>query len=236
MTRILTSFFGFNQAGRDLVVGDVHGCFRTLDRALAELDFDTSRDRLFGVGDLVNRGPHSEDALSWLETRFAGVTLGNHERAVRAWFRGPNRDKPQGMMRWLQDIPRADYRRWWKAFSAMPVALTIETRHGPVGIVHAEVPHPVWCNALALFDGGSVVALDVALLGFEDKELAEHARHQPVEGLRALVHGHFIVPSVTTTANRWNIDTGAGFSTGQLSIIEVNSPELRAWTFDIDDF
>ena len=51
---------GMNENGRDLVVGDVHGCFRTLDHALSEFGFDPSRDRLFGVGDLVNRGPHSE--------------------------------------------------------------------------------------------------------------------------------------------------------------------------------
>ena len=40
--------------GRDIVVGDVHGCFRTLERALGEIAFDTACDRLFGVGDLVN--------------------------------------------------------------------------------------------------------------------------------------------------------------------------------------
>ena len=53
----------------------VHGCFRTLARALAELDFDPERDRLFGVGDLVNRGPHSVEALEWLERRFEAVAL-----------------------------------------------------------------------------------------------------------------------------------------------------------------
>ena len=41
--------------GADFVVGDVHGCFRTLTRAMDALDFDPERDRLFAVGDLVNR-------------------------------------------------------------------------------------------------------------------------------------------------------------------------------------
>ena len=72
----------FNRLGRDFVVGDVHGCFRTLDRALAAFEFDASRDRLFGVGDLVERGPHSHEALDWIDHRFTGVTLGNHEDAV----------------------------------------------------------------------------------------------------------------------------------------------------------
>ena len=50
-------------AGRDFVVGDVHGCFRTLDRPLAEVRVDAGCDRLFGFGDLVARGPHSAEAL-----------------------------------------------------------------------------------------------------------------------------------------------------------------------------
>ena len=71
-----TSTFVLNESGRDFVVGDVHGCFRTLERALSVIAFDPNLDRLFGVGDLVNRGPHSEEALGWLEQRFDAVVLG----------------------------------------------------------------------------------------------------------------------------------------------------------------
>ena len=78
--------FGVNTDGRDLVVGDVHGCFRTLARALDAVGYEAGCDRLFGVGDLVNRGPHSADAVDWLERRFAAVVLGNHDRAVLSWF------------------------------------------------------------------------------------------------------------------------------------------------------
>ena len=91
--------------GRDIVVGDVHGCFRTLERALGEIAFDPARDRLFGVGDLVNRGPHSADALQWLESRFDAVTLGNHDVAVRSWFRSKLLNVPEEAEGWLRDIP-----------------------------------------------------------------------------------------------------------------------------------
>ena len=75
-----------NHRGGDLVASDVHGCFRTLERALEALSFDTSRDRLFGVGNLVERGPHSLEALDWLKHRFACVALGNHEDAALGWL------------------------------------------------------------------------------------------------------------------------------------------------------
>ena len=88
-----------NRLGRDFVVGDLHGCFRTLDRAAAALEFHASRGWLFGVGDLVERGPHSREALDWIDHRFTAVTLGNHEDAALGWLEDrlqSSRDAPYG--------------------------------------------------------------------------------------------------------------------------------------------
>ena len=56
---------------------------------MCELEFDPSRDRLFGVGDLVDRGPHSHEALAWLERRFEAVLMGNHERPLLQYVNVP---------------------------------------------------------------------------------------------------------------------------------------------------
>ena len=50
-----------NRRGRDFVVGDIHGHFETMRHALAELKID-ERDRVFSLGDLVDRGPDSFQA------------------------------------------------------------------------------------------------------------------------------------------------------------------------------
>lgn len=156
-----------NLHGRDFVVGDIHGCFRTLNRALREIGFDPNVDRLFGVGDLVNRGPHSAQTLEWLERRFSSVTLGNHDRSVLSWFNARRGSAPPRGSEWLLDLSRGEIPRWRIAFASLPSALTIETAYGPVGIVHAEAPHPSWAESLRLLGAGTLSAVDDALLGLD---------------------------------------------------------------------
>ena len=119
----------------------------------------------------------------------------------------------------------------------MPVAITIETVHGPVGIVHAEVPHHSWTESLRRLETASPSAIDDALLGLDASPEAIHRhRSRPVEGLRALVHGHEPVDEVQCTANRWNIDTGAGIvSLNRLSLLELTSKAMGTWTFAVDE-
>ncbi|HSF43315.1 MAG TPA: metallophosphoesterase, partial [Thermoanaerobaculia bacterium] len=62
-------------------IGDIHGCYETLQRLLDRVQWDPRQDRLWLVGDLVNRGPRSLDVLRWaanLDGRMV-VTLGNHD-------------------------------------------------------------------------------------------------------------------------------------------------------------
>ncbi len=226
-----------NAAGRDFVVGDVHGCFRTLDGALAELRFDAACDRLFGVGDLVDRGPHSPEALVWLERRFEAVVMGNRECPLLYWFDPHRRPSSAHRPQWLRRVPRSQHRRWRAALARMPLAVTIDTPYGPVGLVHADVPHPDWAVVTVMLEAGAPDHVDIALLGIDAPEI-EVLRHrsQPVEGLRALVHGHFVVDEVDRLANRWNVDTGASFpGRDRLTLLHVNAPRIHPRTFDVDE-
>jgi bis(5'-nucleosyl)-tetraphosphatase (symmetrical) len=74
-------------------IGDVQGCFDTLQALLKRVAFDPARDRVWLAGDLVNRGPKSLEVLRWARAHEGAVTavLGNHDLhllAVAAGARG----------------------------------------------------------------------------------------------------------------------------------------------------
>ncbi len=124
------------------LIGDVQGCDEALGRLLHTIDFSPSRDTLYLLGDLVNRGPDSVAVLRRLMALdgAAQCVLGNHDLhalAVAAGVRRPSR------MDTLQGLLQADDRErllGWLRQQAMALQA-----HG-VLMVHAGVL-PQWSAA-----------------------------------------------------------------------------------------
>ena len=62
-------------------IGDLQGCFFSFKDLLKKIQFNPAHDRLWFVGDLINRGPGSLDVMRWMFDYQSSVVtvLGNHD-------------------------------------------------------------------------------------------------------------------------------------------------------------
>jgi bis(5'-nucleosyl)-tetraphosphatase (symmetrical) len=136
------------------LIGDVQGCNAPLGRLLDKLDFSPSRDTLYLLGDLVNRGPDSLGVLRRMVhlDGAAHCLLGNHDLHLLATAHGVRKPHRSDT---VDDILRAPDREalldWLRQ---RPLALQV---HGWL-MVHAGVL-PGWDAAKTMALAGEVAAV-----------------------------------------------------------------------------
>lgn len=71
-------------------IGDLHGCYHEFKKLLEKIEFDHSEDKLYLVGDLINRGPKSAKVLNYLIKHQESIlpVLGNHDLAFLVFQAG----------------------------------------------------------------------------------------------------------------------------------------------------
>lgn len=132
-----------NYLGRDFVVGDIHGHFSDLRSLLNQINFNAAQDRIFSVGDLIDRGPNSEQVISWLDQPWFHAVRGNHEQMIVECMSGigdiPRHTRNGGA--WFYNLPPSARLGISEALRDLPIMIEIELLDGRrVGIVHAEAP------------------------------------------------------------------------------------------------
>ncbi len=221
--------FELNSRGRDFVVGDIHGMFPHLRVLLEDIKFDPATDRVFSVGDLVDRGACSREALDWLELPWFFSCRGNHEQLavdsedseiLEAWV------QYNGGGWWLElnSCNREQFRRY---FGNLPLAMEVETASGVVGIVHADVPPLTsWDRFLQLLE---LKTRDAALYAMWSRNRIQGSvSNKPVTGAVDRIYcGHTPVREVVSLGNVHHIDTGApfsyeGYDDARLTLVEIH--------------
>lgn len=91
-------------------IGDVHGCFDTLEALLRRLRYDSRHDFLWFVGDLVNRGPRSLATLRWAADQGDRIVavLGNHDLHLLARAEGSSGPKRRDTLDEILNAPDRD--------------------------------------------------------------------------------------------------------------------------------
>lgn len=225
----LVKHFDRNRDGRDFVVGDVHGCFDLLSKLLEGVKFDPKKDRLFSVGDLVDRGGASEQAIEWLEKPWFHAVRGNHEQMAIDFAAGMGDENLYRMNggSWFLAMGQRDREAHARMYAELPVAIEVETLSGLIGIVHAD---PVGCDWPAF-----VSALDderVRMAAMWSRQRIQARDDSMVEGVTAVIVGHTILKSYRWLGNVCYIDTGS-YATGKITMVELCEEGLNISTSSI---
>ena len=125
------------------LIGDVQGCDAALQRLLDEISFSPSRDTLFLLGDLVNRGPNSAGVLRRLMAYgdAAQCVLGNHDLHLLAVAHGVRKPHRKDTVGDILGAPDRDALLDWLRWQRMAMLKTLDGH--PVLMVHAGVL-PSW--------------------------------------------------------------------------------------------
>jgi bis(5'-nucleosyl)-tetraphosphatase (symmetrical) len=120
-------------------IGDVQGCFDELRLLLDKIAFDSNRDRLYFVGDIVNRGPQSLQTLRFIKALGdAAVTvLGNHDLHLLAVASGASKTKHKDTFGDILGADDRDELLHWLRFRPLFHAT------GEFYLIHAGLP-PQW--------------------------------------------------------------------------------------------
>ena len=178
---------------RLFAIGDIQGCAAAFDALLRKIAFRPSRDRLWLVGDLVNRGPDSLAVLRRVMGLGRSVTcvLGNHDLHLLATVAGRRVLSPADTFRdvleapdlgaivdWLRHRPLLHYDRSAKRLlvhAGVPPAWTVAEARAEAREVETLLRGRKWRYALREMYGGDPSAWSSKLRGADRRRYTINA-------------------------------------------------------------
>ncbi|MDX1301540.1 metallophosphoesterase [Photobacterium sp.] len=203
-------------------ISDIHGQFGLLMDVLNIIGFrfpvdGRVQDRLFILGDLIDRGNQSLSVLGAARYNPAIVSLaGNHEIMAHKALSGD----AQSALLWAYNggLWRDDHDLYHltdmiRYAAAQPVAITLEVGGDRIGLVHAGVPAPYhWDVLVTSIDNATVSESDLDWM-LSDRSAFLSGAATIVQGVGAVLHGHNIVEALwpVVRGNCCYIDGGMAY-------------------------
>jgi Calcineurin-like phosphoesterase. len=227
--------------GRTFVVGDLHGCLPQLQSILGQVQFSAANgDVCILLGDLTDRGPDSLGCLNLLDQAGFYAIQGNHEQmccsawrheslAEYCWVRNGGN--------WFYELSPEQQQTtkayWLPRLEQLPLAIDLWTAdHIHIGICHADPVFNDWAQLLTALDEYTAKKRDGLIekliwsrerisLANKTDLLSDAYR---IKGVDWCIMGHTpIRPTPFRKGNCIWLDSGAVFSGGYLSVLEVGA-------------
>ena len=143
-------------------IGDIQGCYDQLIQLLDKVNFDPAADKLWAVGDLINRGPKSLETLRFLKSLGNTFTtvLGNHDLHFVAMATGAQTHGKKDTLQDILDDPEClEYCHWLRQQPMINCEkLDTESGRQTFLMVHAGIA-PGWSFKKARMYGAEVEAV-----------------------------------------------------------------------------
>ena len=212
-------YFQPNKSGSDYVCGDIHGCFNDLETELSRIGFDKSRDRLFTVGDLTDRGPESLKALDYIKKNWFITVMGNHEDIILKCHYEKTSPVEWHYInggRWIQKTLPEHLYLYLKEIRNLPLIIQV----GTYAIIHSMVPSGKWEEIISMAEKGEEDLVKFILWSRFD------SINTTCSGINKIYAGHTIHDEVTNYGDVEDIDTGAflkyrGWEQGHLTVKKI---------------
>jgi serine/threonine protein phosphatase 1 len=210
--------FASNIHGQDYVVGDVHSDYERLTDLLPVIKFDVAVDRLFSVGDLIDRGPDSLKCLEILNEPWFFSVLGNHEEMLINATKNPTEEMDlwvQNGGEWGLELVPSALAHCAAVVTKLPLVITVGEGASRFNVFHAEF----FGDDLALDRSSYSSQIRERLLW--GRALIQNPWKKDLQsGLSKSFCGHTPVKSHKQIGSHVFIDTGCGYPnrTGTLTI------------------
>lgn len=201
---------------RQIVIGDIHGCFDEFEALLAQIGV-TEEDEIISVGDIVDRGPKSVALYEYFKNKKnAKVILGNHERKHL-----------NGVLSYAQEIVKIQFGDKYNEFINWLKTLDYYYETEAAIIVHAFFEHD---KSLAT-QRTDVLCGSTSGSKYLDKKYGEAYWVNHYKGKKTIIYGHHVVgehPKIEN--NTYGLDTGACHG-GKLTALEL--PAFKIHQIDV---
>jgi Calcineurin-like phosphoesterase len=202
-------------SGRTIIVGDIHGCYDELMALLEKAAFDAG-DRVVSVGDLIVKGEKNREVLDLFieDERFSAV-LGNHDRALRRYWRGEEVSLKESQEKVRGELEH-DEARYSVYLQSLPLMIDL----GSYLVVHAGVRPGVELSGQTVED-----LTELRTLG-EDRTNREGVPwYEQYDGEKMVLFGHWPAPAPRRGPRAIGLDTGC-----------VYGYQLTAYIIETEEF
>ena len=204
---------------RQIVIGDVHGCFEELKLLLEKVKYNSQHDELIFLGDLINKGPQSVEVLKFVKKGNHRSIVGNHELGfLRAQVDESFLNK--GFLKLTEELGSdlEEYVEWIKSLPLYIEEDNFIAIHGGLepGVALSD-QDPRIATRIRTWDGK----------GEDLNDESNPAWYELYKGEKLILFGHWAARGLVVKENVIGLDTGCVWG-GELSCLILPEKKIES--------